>query len=385
MDIPIDRHDVMAGLFVLSGLVVLVALALFLAGPDLLDLESVRLKTYLPSTFGLSRGVPVTYLDKPVGKVKEVRFTRPEEGRGLPVEVTFTVKGDYRSLIRNDFRTTLEKQQFGGFLSGRILLHPPAPEAAAPGARPVRDGDVLDYMESISIFDSLNDLPFQLKEEILPRVNTLLDEAETFLASMNDPGGDFRVTLAGLRAMSTELSDPEGKLQTTLSLLQKTAAQVADEGNLLMQLLHDREIAGLAKEAARNVRDLSGKGLEAADRADRVLGQAESLAGTGREMLEEARPKASEILERLLALQEETLAVLRDVRRITTTLARSSDAFPSILDGARLQMKELEDITQAVKNIFFIRWNLEDRSMEDPVLRTPLRIRRPMQDKQEKE
>ena len=134
MDIPIDRHDVMAGLFVLAGLLVLVALAIFLAQPGLLDLDSVHLKTYLPSTFGLDRGVPVTYLDKPVGKVRTVRFTAPEKERKLPVEVTFTVKRTYCSLIRNDFRTTLEKQQFGGFLSGRILLHRPSGQESMPAA-----------------------------------------------------------------------------------------------------------------------------------------------------------------------------------------------------------------------------------------------------------
>ena len=375
MDIPIDRHDVAAGLFVLAGLLTLIGLALFLAQPDLLDLHSVRLKTYLPSTFGLDRGVPVTFLDKPVGKVKEVRFTAPGEGPGLPVEVTFTVKEAYRGLIRNDFRTTLEKQQFGGFLSGRILLHPPSAEEAAPGARPVRDGDVLEYMESYSLFDGLNDLPVRLKEEILPRVTGLLDQGEAFMAGLNDPRGDFRAALSGLRALVEELSAPEGGLQRSLALLEKTAAELSDEGNLLMALLHDREITNRAREAVRNAAALSRKGMEAADRLDRVLERAESAAGSGAKLLEELRPGTAAVLERTLAIQKKTLEVLGDVKRVTSVLARNSDQIPAVLEGVRIQLRELEDITQAVKNIFFIRWNLEDRGMEDPVLRSPLLLR----------
>ena len=82
------------------------------------------------------------------------------------------------------------------------------------------------------------------------------------------------------------------------------------------------------------------------------------------------------ILANLILLQEEARAFLADARKVSSSLAASSDLLPSMVEKTEEQLRELEDITRAVKNSFLIQWNLEEDGIEDPVILKPLLINR---------
>ena len=349
MEIPINRHDVIVGFFVLSGFVTIAVLTLFLAGSDLFDTNTIQVKTLLSSTFGLARGTPVTFLDMKVGRVKSVQLTHNPDPEKR-VEVVFTVKEEFRSYIRKNFKTTLKKQMFGGFISGEITLKPPPPDKKIEGSEPVEEGDYLRYAASSSILDGLDDLPTRINEELLPMTLNLIAEINRFMEQINDPDGNFQVTFSSLRNTAEYLTDPEGELKTTLALARQVAARLADERNVLMTLLGNEELARTITDTVGNVREISERGVVLTEKAERTLDSAEAASSSGQALLAEAAPKVARILENLIVLQNEVFALVREAQVIAAALVESSDTLPGLVRDAEVQMKELEDITRAVKN-----------------------------------
>lgn len=369
MDIPIDRFNLTVGFFVLIGLILLGILTVYLAGPDLFDFGSVKVKTYLPSTYGLKRGVPVTYLDMGVGHVKSVKLSGLQDPN-KQIEVIFTVREDFKQHITTDFKTSLERQQFGGFLSGEIKLDPPT--VYKEKVEPVQDGDELDYEESRSMIDDVTNFSKNLQDEILPRVQKLLDELTGFLERMNDEEGDFAMTLSNLRKMSEDLRDPEGELMRLLKAGNELAAELTDENNLLMTVLNDRELVRKINETADNMLVASQTASAVGEEAEDAVARAKKITGDVDEFLTGNLPRMEKILDNILAAQEEIFPLLKDARVVSSSVAQAAARIPGLVNDVQIQLKEMEDISRAVKNIFIIRWYLEDDSIEDPTVLKPL-------------
>lgn len=369
MDIPIDRFNLTVGFFVLIGLILVGLLTVYLAGPDLFDFGSVKVKTYLPSTYGLKRGVPVTYLDMGVGHVKSVKLSGLQDPN-KQIEVVFTVRANFKQHITTDFKTSLERQQFGGFLSGEIKLHPPKESRERAG--PVRDGDELDYQESRSMIDDVTNFSKNLQDEILPRVQKLLDELTGFLERMNDEEGDFAMTLSNLRKTSEDLRDPEGELMRLLKAGNELAAELTDENNILMSVLKDRELVRKINETADNMLAASQSASTVGEEAEDAVVRAKKITGDMDSFLTGNLPRMEKILDNILAAQEEIFPLLKDARVVSSSVAQAAARIPGLVNDVQIQLKEMEDITRAVKNIFIIRWYLEDDSIEDPTVLKPL-------------
>jgi len=268
MDIPLDKYDLVVGFFVVAGLVALTVLITFQAGTAFFDFGSIEAHTYLPSAYGLKRGVPVSYLHFPVGKVKSVRLADPDAPE-RKVKVTFTINGDFQRIIKKNFTTSLEKEQLGGILSGNVILSPPEPPAE-PSA-PVEEGDELVYHQLDSLFSDITNLSSRFQQELMPRMEAILRETEIFLMRLNDPEGDANLMLANMRQISELLLDPEGELRRALLRANEMMERLADKNNNLMRFLSDQEMYENLNEALANMRDLSARG-------DALIGEAEAGA-----------------------------------------------------------------------------------------------------------
>jgi hypothetical protein len=178
--------------------------------------------------------------------------------------------------------------------------------------------------------------------------------------------------MASLRTLSGTMADPEGDLKRTLSQASELAARMLDRNNLLMRILEDGDLIAAVEETIQNMRTASQKSAVLAEEAGETLEAAREASFSGRDLLADARPKVDLILENILLLQQEVAALAKDARFITAVLMETTSTLPNIMRDVALQLNELEDITQAVKNIFFIRWTLEDDSIENPVIQKPL-------------
>ncbi len=369
MEIPINRHDLIVGVFVMCGIIAIAILLIFLAGPDLLDFGSIKAKTYLPKTYGLKRGVPVTYLDMKAGHVVSVELSGREK-KGEQIEVSFTISKKFKDQITTTFWTTLKKEQFGGFLSGEIILN--HPEGSTQKGSPVKDGDEIKYMESSGPLDELADFPSLMKRKLIPEFEKLLSGINGFLDQVNNPDGDFRRFMSSLRKTSEHLAKQDGELMRAIAKANKLITEMADEKNLIMSVLHDKTVHSELQETIKNLRAASQKGNALMEKAEKIAVSAGEASLTARDLLADSGPRASEILDRTLDLQQQMSAFLDDARLISANLYEASASIPGLLDDARMQLSEIEEIARAIKKNFIVQWNLDKKPAEDPVLLRPL-------------
>jgi hypothetical protein len=123
------------------------------------------------------------------------------------------------------------------------------------------------------------------------------------------------------------------------------AKQLADEKNLIMGLLKDESLQATLKKTLENAGAVSEKAVALAEDAEGISGTAGETAALAKDFLSRVMPSIEEIVAKVLNFQADLAVLIRE---------------------------ELEDITQAVKNIFIIRWYLEDEPHEDPILRRPI-------------
>ncbi|MHC4941548.1 MAG: MlaD family protein [Planctomycetota bacterium] len=320
MDIPIDKFDLFVGFFVLVGLIAVACLTAFLAGPDLFDIGSVEVKTYLPSTYGLKRGALVSYLKLTVGHVKSVALYQPEDPH-LKVEVAFTIKRKYREVIKKNFQTRLEAETLGGIISGNIILSPPEQDTGPSG--PVEDGDVLAYHKSASLLGDITNLSFQLQENVVPKIDSILTELNAFMQRLNDPDGKFR---------------------GTIELANNVAQTMADEENILMKTMRNEELLVTMNEIAKNLQTASQKSVAIAEEGQRVVDTAKQTSTITKETLDVIVPQIKEILNNILTLQADMAVILAETREITASVARVTDSLPAMASDAQAQLKEMEQV-----------------------------------------
>jgi ABC-type transporter Mla subunit MlaD len=371
MDIPLDKYDFIVGFFVLAGLVAAALLITFLVGPDLFDFGSIEVRTYLPSSYGLKRGVPVSYLQFPVGHVKSVQLADPDSIE-KKVCVTFTINERFQGIIRKNFTTSLEQEQLGGILSGNIILSPPEPPGAPGG--PVESGDELEYHKLETLFSEITDLSSQFQEVLMPRMDSILVELETFLKRINDPDGNAQQMLSNLREMSEILLDPEGELRVALLRANELMETIADENNNLMKFIRDEQMYEAMNETVMNVRNLSGKGDSILDEAKAAATKANEALTAGRAMMDEAHPKVAEILDSIIELQGKTALLLDDLQVVARRTREATSNLPGLADSVEEQLRQVDEITRAAKQIFLIRWYLDESVIDDPVLLKPLML-----------
>lgn len=363
MDIPLDKYDIIVGFFVLAGLITAALLITFQAGPDLFDFGSIEVSTYLPGAYGLKRGVPVSYLQFKVGHVKSVRLADPDAPE-KKVEITFTINEQFQEVIKKNFTTSLEQEQLGGFLSGNIILSPPEPAAASD---PVEDGDELEYHKLDTLFSDITNLSGQFQDVLMPRMESILVELETFLKRINDPEGDAQLMMTNMREMSEILLDPKGELRLALLRANELMESIADENNNLMKFIRDDKMYEAMNETVLNVRDLSGRGGALFDEAGETL-------TAGRTMMDEAGPKVSEILDSIIELQGKTSLLMEDLQVVARKTREATSSLPVLVDSVEEQLRQVDEITRAAKQIFLIRWYLDDSVIDDPVLLRPLML-----------
>ena len=177
-----------------------------------------------------------------------------------------------------------------------------------------------------------------------------------------------------MREMSEILLDPEGELRLALLRANELMETIADENNNLMKFIRDEGMYEAMNETVMNVRDLSGKGDAILVEAEAAARMANETLTAGRTMMDEAHPKVAEILDSIIELQGKTALLMEDLQVVVRRTREATANLPAMVDSVEEQLRQVDEITRAAKQIFLIRWYLEDPLTDDPVLLKPLML-----------
>ncbi len=148
------------GIFIVSGLVVLLTTIFMIGSNKSMFQETVTLHSYFDSVVGLNKGAVVSLAGVKVGNLDEVSF---DETKNL-VKIEFQVDEEYTKKIKKDSRIEIRTQ---GALGDKYLYITPgtSAETVAAGEEIKSDygNDILSVLskrgnESEKLFDVLDDL-----------------------------------------------------------------------------------------------------------------------------------------------------------------------------------------------------------------------------------
>lgn len=141
-----NRSAIVVGLFVLIGVVLLIAGILFLGGQQKRFTSTIQLKTIFKDVAGLKTGNNVWFSGVKIGTVKRIRFTSNSQ-----VEVDMNVEQASAGYIRKDALATLGSD---GLIGNRLIVIVGGTNRAAP----IEEDDVLRSREALSTESILDTL-----------------------------------------------------------------------------------------------------------------------------------------------------------------------------------------------------------------------------------
>jgi phospholipid/cholesterol/gamma-HCH transport system substrate-binding protein len=264
-----------------------------------------RIDLFAASSQGIYKGMAVRLSGFRIGKVGGVKL----EGENQ-VTVSLAVFTEYAHFLRRDSVANVASESLIGDRYIEIT-------AGTAKSEQLKDGDALPLTPEKSI----GSLMESLKDEIRPAVTDTRD----IISYLNNPAGDFKMTLASLNALTATLSRDVPEIL-------KRANVAAQQGSDLFEQMNKRDASlwqsmeGLEKFSATLNKDFPplldslGKGL---DRFEQAGKDTSALMLNGSEVVDELKKMAKEAtpeVSKLLNKSEETVKsadeVLSGVKRM---------------------------------------------------------------------
>jgi len=295
------------GWFVMLGMGALVLVLLILSVRTNLFAKKFYLYLAPYSAASFYEGQPVKFQGFAIGHVDQIELQAQGE-----VKITLRLLERYRHMLHEGAKAHLTKEG----LIGEQVVEVTAGEVKR---QPLHDGDKLVYETEASLEQLLTDL-----KPAVGNANVLLRELAQLATWMNDPKGDVRVTMAGMRSIASGLKGEE---------LEKAVQEFTGVLNRLQgltQALQEKKVPeqladSLAATSAilNNMRPLSeslGKsGPQMVARIDAVLGHIDKLS----EALNIVANDLSELTPELPGLARESRATIQEMKGLIKGLRGS--------------------------------------------------------------
>lgn len=269
--------ELRVGLFVLGGLLVVIAAIFYITGGGFLG-PKYRLITYLPEVDELTTGAPVALDGIPVGNVESLRLTSHPSDHQHNITLVLRIDKKYQDQIRTDSTASLVTQGLlgnryvsitrgltGGVLQANGVI--PGSEQADMKQIVQRGSDVVENLGTLS--DSLN--------QIIAKVNRGQGTIGKFL---NDPRlyNHLDDTIVHVNAITSSIQQGQGSLgkfvssdelynkaDSAVGKLDDVLAAVRDQKGTVGKLVYDptayNEIKGVAEKSNALLGDVrAGKG-----------------------------------------------------------------------------------------------------------------------------
>lgn len=242
-----NRRSVIVGIFVLVGIVILIAGIFVLGGQQNHFARTVTVTATFPDVAGLKAGNNVWFSGVKVGTVKKIEFKSLET-----VEVQLTIEEKSREFIRKDATAILGTD---GFIGNKLILI----EGGSGQAPPIEDGDVLTPGASSGLDAMLETLQVNNQNvvgitENLHLLLTRLNEGQgTIGAVLNDS-----VMAANVQAMLQHLNTTAANSARASQMLVDLTTKLNREGSLVHDLLTDTLVYADLRAAVTELRGITG-------------------------------------------------------------------------------------------------------------------------------
>ena len=259
MSIPYNRHEKIAGLFFLAGLLLIFLGAVIVGGGRDWFRSYNSYYALYNEGYGLSPGVKVKFLRTDVGIVTRLELTDNNK-----VKVHLSILNEYADRIKSDSVAAIASPTFIG--SEYIDIIPGSVKTAA-----IPRGGQIPAIERKSLEDYVKDL----------HLDTMLARAEAIMVNVD--------------SLTHQLQDPAGPLMGTLSDVRKVTSSIADGQGTLGKLVADDEAMGQIEEMLGNVqaiiKNVAGLSDDLNQSIPPIVNRVGSMAGN----LEKASRSAPEI------------------------------------------------------------------------------------------
>jgi ABC-type transport system involved in resistance to organic solvents, periplasmic component len=304
-----NRRSIIVGLFVLIGIIILVAGILVLGGQQNRFSRTVTVTAVFGDVSGLKAGNNVWFSGVKIGTIKEIRFRNLKE-----VEIAMVIEEASRQYIRKDAVAKIGSESFIG---NKLIVI----EGGSPDTPPIEDGDVLQAATDEGLDAMMATLQTNNKNLVEITENFGLVSARiargegTLGALLNDT-----VMAADIKRMISHLNQTTANTAQASLALNQLTAKLNAEGTLINDLLTDTlvygnlqsavaQLQGITQTASAlvtNLNQTAGK-LDDPDNAVGVLLNDPAAAENIRQTLENLEQSTEKLDQNMEALQHNFL------------------------------------------------------------------------------
>lgn len=257
-----NKKSVIVGIFVLVGIIIFISGVLTLGGQQKKFVKSIRLNAVFDDVAGLQTGNNVWFSGVKIGTVRNINFYGDSQ-----VEIVMAVESKVKDYIRKDSKATISSD---GLIGNKIIVI----YGGTTQAPPVEDGDrlmaemPLDTDKMMETLQENNKNLVTITENLKLLTGKIAQGDGIVGAVMTDSvlADNFKSILSNLDRASVNSN-------RMLLELNKFAATLNEEGTLIYDLTHDKELykslqgsieslqatADNANVLTNNLNDVAGK------------------------------------------------------------------------------------------------------------------------------
>lgn len=304
-----NRRSITVGIFVLLGIIILIAGILVLGGQQKRFVKSIRVNAIFDDVSGLKAGNNVWFSGVKIGTVRQIRFYGQSQ-----VEVVMNIEESAQAYIRKDAHAIISSD---GLIGNKIVVI----EGGTPRAPSVVEGDNLQTQESLSSEQILDTLQITNRnllkisndvESVISQIKTGKGLAGAFLRD-TVLAQQFKTTVTSLRdasvnakTMTGTLATFSNKLNTKGTLAHELVTDTTVFNNFRVSSVQLRQAARSATEMANNVKRASEK-LNSTDNALGILLNDQTVNTSLRKTIRNMETSSKKLDEDLEAAQHNFL------------------------------------------------------------------------------
>ncbi|MDX8404429.1 MAG: MlaD family protein [Mariprofundaceae bacterium] len=295
------------GWFVMLGIGVLLLLLLVISIRTNIFSKQFYVYFFPPSAEAFYEGQPVKFQGFSIGHIDKIELE--EEGK---VKITLELLERYRHMIHKSSVAKVIKEG----LIGEQGVEVTAGDEKKPA---IHEGDILGYESEASFEQLLIDL-----KPAVSNANVLLGEMASLAVWMNDPNGDVRVVMAGLRDVTEDIGG--GKLEKMLEQLTGMLEHLQKFAGEMNQQHVAKELSNSLKMMAKILSDLEPfseamgeKGTATVEHMNSLLNNVDQLSKS----LNIVASDLSELTPELPGLARESRATIEEIKSLIKNLQGS--------------------------------------------------------------
>ncbi|MDT8376634.1 MAG: MlaD family protein [Mariprofundaceae bacterium] len=260
-----------------------------------------------PSAASFYEGQPVKFQGFAIGRVDQIELQA--EGK---VRITMELIDRYRTMLHKNAIVRVTKE---GLIGEQVVEVTAGDEKKSA----VNDGDVLGYETEASLDQLLIDL-----KPAVGNANVLLKELALLATWMNDPDGDVRLALSGIREVTRgvrgeRLEAMVEQFTATMAHLQQFAREL-DQQHVARELSHSLKATAKILDDLRPLSQAVGeKGADTVEHVQALLVNIDELSGA----LNIVASDLSELTPELPGLARESRETIIEIKQLIKNLQGS--------------------------------------------------------------